>query len=206
MHVSGQRACFHKAHQTALFHVHKKMASGIVRSAIASALDDADFDIDTDKARLTKELAADLLDAIIKTDDNIECFDRFVEVLVSNFKEIIQKDHRKTKERAWMEFHQLHIGKPWLIWTNFLCTMGLQQRACTGESWRAYIAWSKFYSSLFFQLFSQIISTTSSSPTSCYYYKQMPGHHAQRVIHYPFYLMMKLMLYDMLPAMSLLCS
>ena len=113
------------------------MASGIVRSAIASALDDDDFDIDTDKARLTKELAADLLDAIIKTDDNIECFDRFAEVLLSNFKEIIQKDHHKTKERAWMEFHQLRIGKLRLIWTNFFCTMGLQQRACTGESLRA---------------------------------------------------------------------
>ena len=52
-----------------------------MRSAIASALDDADFDIDTDKARFTKELAADLLDAIIRTDGNIECFDRFAEVL-----------------------------------------------------------------------------------------------------------------------------
>ena len=41
-----------------------------MRSAIASALDDADFDIDTDKARFTKELAADCLDAVIKTDDN----------------------------------------------------------------------------------------------------------------------------------------
>ena len=76
------------------------MASGIVRFAIVSALDDADFDIDTDKARFTKELAADLLDAIMKTDDNIECFDRFAEILLSNFKEIIQKDHRKTKKES----------------------------------------------------------------------------------------------------------
>ena len=142
-----------------------------MRSAIASALDDADFDIDTDKARFTKELAADLLDVIIKTDGNIECFDRFAEVLLSNFKEIIQKDHCKTKERAWMEFHQLCIRKPRFIWTNFLCTMGLQQRVCTGESWRAYIAWSKFSSSLLSSsshrsyqkpAFHQPIATTTS--------------------------------------------
>ena len=56
-----------------------------MRSAIASALDNADFDNDTDKARFTKELAADLLDAIIRTDGNIECFDRFAEVFLSNF-------------------------------------------------------------------------------------------------------------------------
>ena len=62
------------------------MASGIVRSAIASALDDADFDNDTDKARFTKQLAANTLDAIIKTDDNIECFDRFAEVLLFSWR------------------------------------------------------------------------------------------------------------------------
>ena len=73
--MSRRHVHFHKARQTALLHVHKKW---LVRSAIVSALDDADFDNDTDKARFTTDLA------IMKTDDNIECFDRFAGVLLSN--------------------------------------------------------------------------------------------------------------------------
>ena len=48
------------------------MASGVVRSAITSALDDPDFAIDSAKAKSTKEFASSLLAAVVQNDSSME--------------------------------------------------------------------------------------------------------------------------------------
>ena len=50
------------------------MASGVMRSAIASIQDDPDFTIESAKAESTKELATSLLAAIVHDEPSIELF------------------------------------------------------------------------------------------------------------------------------------
>ena len=87
------------------------MASGVVRAAVVSILEDADFSLAMPRMILAKESARALLSAVEATEKNRDIFDDFAALLIAQIEstavvpqaETSCRSHRK---RMWSSFHR----------------------------------------------------------------------------------------------------
>ena len=116
------------------------MASGIVRSAIASILDEADFSMQSENALRTKQLASCVLEAISQDENKMDCFDAFsTEILVkiqaiTTHSQHEHKNCKRDRERAWTLFHALRVSELPLLWRCLFNDLNIQESYCTGKS------------------------------------------------------------------------
>ena len=91
------------------------MASGIVRGAISTVLEDKTLTIQSQNAELMLNCGNKLLQSVIENEENMEVFDEFCEDLISTISSIWENVPKKItslstkKTRFWSLFHERRL-------------------------------------------------------------------------------------------------
>ena len=92
------------------------MASGIVRGAISTVLEDKTLTIQSQNAELMLNCGNKLLQSVIENEENMEVFDMFCECLISTISSIWENVPKKItslsqpkKPQFWSLFHERRL-------------------------------------------------------------------------------------------------
>ena len=107
------------------------MSSGLVRSAIAAALEDKDFAIESARIANAKSLAQELLYKAVKCERSIQKFDTFANRLMKVLNAACKEDRRlklhSTKRRkAWTTFHKARVNTIPPLWGLMMREIGVK--------------------------------------------------------------------------------
>ena len=144
------------------------MASGLMRSSIAAVLESVPSQSIASYSIQLKEATQKLLDRIIQTDDKMESFDKFSELVVSYMRRKIcevTKDVQfmSSKRTKMTEFHQMRLDNSGILhfaWKELLSRLGLDDSSLLMQS-----LYDEIYSLLVKEYFSSQ-STAVQSPSS----------------------------------------
>ena len=98
------------------------MASGIVRGAISTVLEDKTLTIQSQNAELMLNCGNKLLQSVIENEENMEVFDKFCEGLISTISSIWENVPKKItslstkKTRFWSLFHERRLDALPKLW------------------------------------------------------------------------------------------
>ena len=104
------------------------MSSGLLRGVLDAFITESG--VMSSRISNAKQLASNLLAAATKSDERMQQFDKFSEVLHKILQEagtlgVQYKLHSTQRKKAWMKFHSLRTDKLRTMWEEFLKTMGV---------------------------------------------------------------------------------
>ena len=104
------------------------MSSGLLRGVLDAFITESG--VMSSRISNAKQLASNLLAVATKSDERMQQFDKFSEVLHKILQEagtvgVQYKLHSTQQKKAWMKFHSLRTDKLRTMWEEFLKTMGV---------------------------------------------------------------------------------
>ena len=109
------------------------MATGVVKSAISSILQDKDFDLEAPRMKIARESAQRVLDVTSgKNTSAKEVFAKFATRLKERLEALASPHNCKQlstqKQRLWSGFHSARISEIRSLWTDMYTSLGLESR------------------------------------------------------------------------------
>ena len=104
------------------------MSSGLLRGVLDAFI--TEDGVMSSRISNAKQLASSILAAATKSNDKMQQFDKFAEVLHEILQEagaldVQYKLHSTQRKKAWMKFHSLRTDKLRTMWEEFLKTIGV---------------------------------------------------------------------------------
>ena len=106
------------------------MASGVVRCAICSVIEDRNLELESSRIKYLKSLGADLLQKITEDDTMVAAFDNFSVELNDKIELICQsctsyRSYAAKREKMWCAFHRIAVSELPEIWNGLFSSLGL---------------------------------------------------------------------------------
>ncbi len=116
------------------------MSSGLVRSIIASILEDKDFSIKSHRILNAKSLARELLEKAVESEEKMDKFDSFaIELIEAACKENERlKLHSTKRKKMWSDFHKARIYTLPPLWSSLMTRLRLNNDDTGADNYRHY--------------------------------------------------------------------